>query len=114
MAEDTERAMGTHFLESADGGTGQNGKRNRPSDVHSLSEEHRWRRSDWQEKQTERRAITNWRARTEEQVRSAKETKREMGTHSLESADGGTSENGKRNRESDEKSLPREHRRRNK
>jgi hypothetical protein len=86
--KETKRDTGTHQLESTDGGTGQDGKRNRTSDGHSPTEERRRRnRSKWEKKQTERWPLTPWRAETEEQVRTAKDTDRATGTHELESAE---------------------------
>jgi hypothetical protein len=101
MANETERATGTHSLENADGGTSQNGKRNRASDGHSRPGEYRWRdKSKWEKRLSERQALTSWGAQTEGQVRMRKETGRTTGTHGLVSADGGTSPNGKINRAS--------------
>jgi hypothetical protein len=113
MAKETERANGTHSLESADRETSQNGKRKRVSDRYSLPGERRQKnKSEWQMKKNKRRALTLW--GTEEQVRMANETERATGTHSLENADGGTSQNGKRNRASNGHSRPGERRQRGK
>jgi hypothetical protein len=83
MGKETELATGTHVLESADGGTSQNGKRNRASDGHSPTGERRWGgtsqnrkrnrasdghsrpgehrrrdKSEWEKKLSEQRALT--------------------------------------------------------
>jgi hypothetical protein len=54
------RASSRHSpTESADGGTSENGKRNRPKDGHSLTGERRQRnKSEWQKTQNARWALT--------------------------------------------------------
>jgi hypothetical protein len=96
----TEQAVGTHELDWANGRISQIGKRNRVRDGHSPSGGRRRRdNSELPEKPRERRVLTFWRAQAEGQVRKVTETERAMGTHLLERADGGTSQNCKRNRE---------------
>ena len=41
--KETDRAMRTHFLETAHGGTSQETERNRTSDAHSLSGDRKWK-----------------------------------------------------------------------
>jgi hypothetical protein len=113
VGKETERATGTYELERTDRGTSQNRKRNQMSDKHSPPGERGQRdKSEWENKPSERRALTDWRAQTEGQVRIGKETKQATGTHQLESADGGTSQSGKRNRASNGHSQTGEHRQR--
>jgi hypothetical protein len=91
--KESEQTRGTHILESADRGTSQDTRRIRASDGHSLSGERRPRdKSGHGKNPSERRALTNWRAQTEGQVRTRKESERPRGTHFLESADRGTSQ----------------------
>jgi hypothetical protein len=116
---ETWQVAGTDFLESPDGGSIWNDKRNMVRHRHSLSRAYRWRgNSEWQKRQSKQHVLTNWGAQTEDQVRMAKETKQATaltlwtaqmekqvtttketeqatGTHILESADRGTSQNGK-------------------
>jgi hypothetical protein len=49
----------------------------------------------------EQRPLTSWRTQSEEQVIMAKETERATGTHLLERADRGASQDSKRNKASD-------------
>jgi len=72
--EETDQAMGTHSLETAEEGTSQDTKR----------------------KLTKQGALTFWRQQREGQVRTPKETKQARGTHILEMAEGGTSQDTKR------------------
>jgi hypothetical protein len=115
IAKETERVTGTRFLESADGDTNKNGKRNTAIDVHSLAGERRRRtKSEWRKTLSNRPPFTNWRPQIDEEFRMAKRTERGTATHSLNTADGRTSENGKRHKASDGHSLAGEHRRNNK
>jgi len=126
--------VGTHSLESTEGETGQNSKRKREGNGHSLSGEHRWRlvrkvqeskgardthflecrrdESGQRKKAREEWALTPWRAQMETsqesekkvrelgtptfwrvqegQVRAQKESEGVMGTHNLESTEGGS------------------------
>jgi hypothetical protein len=96
--EKTEQVTGTHVLESADRGIGQSGKGNGGSNGHSHPGEHRGRdKSEWEKEPSERRALTSWRMQREDQVRMGKETEQATSTHVLERADGGTNQSGKRN-----------------
>jgi hypothetical protein len=67
--------MGTHFLERTQGGSSQ----------------------ETAKKQSERRALTNWRGHREGHVRKGKETGRVTGTHGLEKAQGESSQEKQRN-----------------
>src|SRR6267142_825991 len=89
----SDRARGTHFLESTDGRTSQDTETIQPSEGHSPTGEHRRRdKSGHGNNLTERGALTSWRAQTDGRVRTRKESDRARGTHFLESADGRTSQ----------------------
>jgi hypothetical protein len=68
--QESEQAKGTHFLQSAGGGSSQNREIKLAEPV----------------------ALTSYRARREGQVRAWKERERARGTHELESAEGGLSQ----------------------
>ena len=105
--KESDRAMGTHFLETASGGTSQDTERLQPSKGHSLSGDGIGRdRSGHRKDPTERGALTNWRQHQEGQVRTRKESDRARGTYSLETASGGTSQDTGRIRPSEGHSLP--------
>ena len=60
--KETDRAMRTHVLGTAQGGTSQDRERNRPSDAHSRPGDRTGRdKSGHRNKPTERCALTNWR-----------------------------------------------------
>ena len=100
--KETDRAMRTHALETAQEGTSQDTERNRPSDAHSPTGDRTGRdKSGHGKKRTERCALTNWRPHREGQVRTWKETDRAMRTHTLETAQEGTSQDTEINRPSD-------------
>jgi hypothetical protein len=68
--DESERARGTHFLESADRETNQDMERIRASEGHSLPGKCRPRdKSGHGKNPSERGALTSWRAQTEGQVR---------------------------------------------
>src|SRR6267142_2391385 len=91
--KESDRARGTHFLESADGRTSQDMERIQPSKGHSLPGEHRQTdKSGHGKNRTEQGALTDWRAQTDRQVRTREESNRARGTHRLESADRRTSQ----------------------
>ena len=101
------RPRGTHQLKMASGGTGQDTERIRPSEGHSLPEDGIGRdKSGHRKNPTERGALTNWRQHREGQVRTRKESDRARGTHELETALGGTSQNTERIRPSKGHSHP--------
>src|SRR6267142_726512 len=109
--KESDRARGTHQLESADRQTSQDTERIRPSEGHSHPGERRWTdKSGHGKNLTERGALTNWRAQTDGQVRTRKESDRARGTHRLESADGQTSQDTERIRPSEGHSQTGEHR----
>src|SRR6266850_173067 len=71
-----KQVRGTHFLESADGWTSQDMEGIRASEGHSLPGECRWMdKSGHGRNPSERGALTNWRAQTDGQVRTRKESK---------------------------------------
>ena len=108
--KETNRAMRTHQLETAQGGTSQDTERNRPSDAHSpTGDSTGGDKSGHGKKPTERCALTFWRPHREGQVRSRKETDRAMRTHTLETAQGGTSQDTERNRPSNAHSPTGDH-----
>jgi hypothetical protein len=88
--KESERARGTHSLESVNGGIGEGTERNQGYEGHSLSGECRRERSE----ETKRKraggqgALTSWRVQMEGQVRTQNKSKRARGTHQLESAEG--------------------------
>src|SRR6267142_2058357 len=97
----SNRARGTHFLESADGRTSQDTETIRPSEGHSPPGERRGTdKSGHGNNPTERGALTSWRAQTDGKVRTRKESDRARGTHQLESADRWTSQDTERIRPS--------------
>src|SRR6266850_2131499 len=109
--KESDQARGTHRLESADGQTSQDTERIRPSKGHSQTGERRWMdKSGHGKNPTERGALTPWRAQTDRQVRTWKESNRARGTHKLESADGQTSQDTERIRPSEGHSRPGERR----
>jgi len=84
---------GTHFLETAERGTSQDMERKQLSKGHSLSRDGRGRdKSGHGKKLMEQGALTPWRPQREGQVRTHKESNQARGTHSLEMAEGGTSQ----------------------
>ena len=107
IRKETDRARGTHSLETASGGTSQDTERNRPSEVHLLSGDRIGRdKSRYGNKPTGRGALTNWRPHRQGQVKIRKETDRPRGTYSLEIASAGTSQDTERNRPSEGHSHP--------
>ena len=106
---------GTYPLKRTDGQTSQDIERTQVSKEHSLPEEHRRiDKSGHGNNLSKLRALTNWRAQTDGQVRTWKEWEHTRGTHRLESADGWTSQDGETIRASERNSHPGEHRRMNK
>jgi len=105
--KESDRATGTHFLETTEVGTHQATERKRPSDGHSLPGDRRGRDLlGYGEKVTKQRALTNWRPQKEGLVRARKEINQAMGTHSLETAEGGACQDMERRCPSDGHSLP--------
>ena len=97
--KETDRPRCTDFLETADGGTCQDIKRNRPSEAHSLPGDGMGRDlSGDRKKSTDRGALTSWRRHREGLVRRQKETDRPRLTHILETSSGGTCQDTERNR----------------
>jgi hypothetical protein len=85
------------------------------SEAFSLAGERRQRApSEYGSNRSERGALTDWRAPTEEQVRTRKQSEQAKGAHQLESADGGTSQNMQTIRASERDSLAGERRQRDK
>ena len=83
----------------AEGETCKDTQGNRPTEVHSLSGDGRWRGlSGHTRKPTDRGPLTNWRRRREGLVRKRKETDRLRPTHKLETAEGGTCQDTQGNR----------------
>jgi hypothetical protein len=91
--EEFKQATGTHGLESADQGTSQDMGRVRASDGHSLSGERRQRDKLGHGKNpSEWVPLTIWRAQTEGQVKTQKESEQARGTYPLESVGRGTNQ----------------------
>ena len=110
--KESERARGTHRLESADRRTCQDVERIRASKGHSPTGERG--RTDVEKhgkNPSELGALTNWRAQTDGHVRTWKESERVRGTCRLESTDGWTYQDLERIRASKGYSLTGERRR---
>ena len=96
-----------HILETGEGWTCQDRERNRPIEGHSLSGDSRGRDLLGHGKRsTEGRTLTPCRRQREGLVRTRKNTYQAKGTHFLETAKGGTSQDTERNRPSERHSLP--------
>src|SRR6267142_118500 len=73
--KESERARGTHFLESTDRQTSQDTEGIRASEGNSLPGERRWtEESGHGRNPSERGALTFWRAQMDGQVRTRKES----------------------------------------
>jgi hypothetical protein len=84
---ESDRARGTHSLETASGGTCQDTERIRPSEGNSPTGDSIGRNKSGHEMNpTERGALTNWRPHRMGQVRTRNESDRARGTHQLETA----------------------------
>ena len=93
IQNESHRARGTHILETASGGTRQNTKRISPSEGHSPTGDGIGRdTSAHRNDPTDQGVLTSWRQHREGQVWTQKESNRAMGTHQLETASGGTSQ----------------------
>ena len=127
--KDTDRAMRTHQLEMAEGGTCQDSQKDQSSDAHSLPGDGRgrdlsghrkiptergtltfcrWQRRDLsghRKISTERGTLTSWRQQREGLVRTQKDTDRPRHTHFLEMVEGGTCQGAERNQPSEAHSL---------
>jgi len=102
------------MLESTEGETSQDTETNRASKGHSPTGECRGRdKSGHRYKPSKQGGLTNWRSQRERQVRTQKQTEQARGTHHLEIAKGGTSDDTEANQASEGHSLPRESRTRN-
>ena len=89
----SHRARGTHILETASGGTGQDTETIPPSEGNSHPGDGiGGDRSEHRNNPTERGALTLWRRHREGQVRTQKQSYRARGTHTLKMASGGTSQ----------------------
>ena len=74
--KETDRARGTHPLEKAEGGTGQNTERNQPSEGHSQTRDNRRGDMSGHEREpTEQGTLTLWRRQREGLVRTRKKKK---------------------------------------
>ena len=120
----SDRPRSTHQLETARGGTSQDTERIRPTEAHSHTGDRTGRDksghrknptdrdplTDWRphregqvrsQKESNRQGpLTDWRPHREGQVRTQKESNRPMLTHSLETAQGGTSHENEKKGES--------------
>ena len=104
--KETDRARGTHRLETAERGTCQDTERNRPSKGHSLSGDGRGRDlSGHEKKPTEQGTLTVWRRQRKGLVRTRKENDRARCTHFLETAEAETCQDMEGNRQSKVHSL---------
>jgi hypothetical protein len=105
--KEIDRAVGTHFLEVAEGETCQDTERNRPSEGYSLPGDSRERNlSGHEKKPTKQGAPTSWRRQGERPVRTQKGTDQTRDTHQLETAEVGTCQDTERSRPSGGNSLP--------
>ena len=128
--KELNRARHTHFLETAEGKTCQDTKRDRTSKTHSPPRDHRGRtyqdtEGNWpseahslsgdgkgmdlsghRKRQTERCALTPWRQQRKGFVRTQKETDRARHTHQLDTAEGGTCQDPETDHPSEAHSLP--------
>jgi hypothetical protein len=96
----------THSLEATQGGTSKDMTRDQQGEVHSQTGDRTVRdKSGHRKKLTDRGALTTWRSCREGQVRTLKETDQARCTHSLETAQGGTSQDTKKNQQSEVNSL---------
>ena len=83
--KESDRARGTHILESASGGTSQDTERIRLSEGHLPTGDGVERDESGHGKNpTKRGVLTSWRRHREGQVRTRKESNRATGTHQLE------------------------------
>ena len=106
IQKESDRARGTHMLETASKGTSQDTERIQPSEWHSRTGHGMGRDMSGHEKRSDQaEALTNWRRHREGQIRIQKEYNRARGTHILETALGGTSQDVERIRPSEEHSL---------
>ena len=93
----SDQVRGTHILETASGGTSQHTEKIRASEGHSLPRDSiGWDKSGHRKNPTQRAALTFWRRHQEGQVSTRKEPDRARGTHTLETASGGTSQDRER------------------
>jgi hypothetical protein len=99
------------LLETAEEGTCQDTKRNRPSEAHSRPGDGRGKDlSGHRKKPAEQGPLTNWKQPREGLVRKRKETDRARPTHKLETAEERTCQGMERNRASEAHSLAGDHR----
>ena len=97
--KECNRAKRTHSLETASGRTSQDTEKKGPSDGHSHSGNGIGRDKSGHGKNiTERGRPTFWRRYRNAQVRTIKESDRARGTHELETASRGTTQDRKRKR----------------
>ena len=114
-SKESNRARGTHMLETEEGGTSQVTERKRPSKGHSLSRGGRGRGESKHERQaTERRALTSCKWQKGGQVRTQKGSNQVGDAHHLEIIEGATSQDMARKRLSKGCSQPGDSRVRNK
>ena len=96
----------THFLETAEGVTCQDTRRDRPTEPHSRAGDGRGSDlSGHRKKSTDRAALTIWRRHRERLVRTPKEIDRPRRTHELETGEGATCQDTERNRQTKPHSL---------
>ena len=89
--KEADRARGTHILETAEGGTGQNTERNQPSEAHSHTEDRRGRDFVRTQKEANRERRAHWLETAKGGICQGTERKRSSeGAHSLETAERGT------------------------
>ena len=104
--KETNRARGTHRLETAQRWTCQDMERNRPSKAHSLSGDGRGRDlSGHEKKPTEQGTLTVWRRQREGLVRTRNKNDRARCTHFLETAEAEPCQDMEGNRQSKAHSL---------
>ena len=95
--KESYRARGTHQLETTSGGISQDTERIRPSKGHSHPRDDIGRdKSEHRMRPTERGTLTPWRRHRDRQVRTQKQSHRVRGTHILETASRGTSQDTER------------------
>ena len=105
--KETDRARGTHFLETAEGVAYQDTERSLPKEWNSRPRDGRGRNlSGHRKKSTEGRTLTCWRRQRERLVRTQKQIDRGKDTHFLETAEEATCQDTETNRPREGHSLP--------
>ena len=95
--KESDKAKGTHILETTEGRSGQDTESMSLSKRHSQTGNHRGRdKSGNGKNMNEREVLTSWRQQREGQLMTWKESNKARDTHFLETADRGTSQDRER------------------